>query len=81
MIGEWIKRWKWVKDHPDGPNQGAQYLGEDPFLNKYYRDWYINRYLPEMQDYRAFLNKNPSCRRPEFWDWFLKVYIRQNRYP
>ncbi len=77
----WIERWKWVKDNPDGPDQGAQFMGEDPFLNKFYPDWYINRFLPQMQDYRAYLTRNPSCKYPEFWDWFVRIYTRQNRYP
>ena len=78
---EWIRRWKWVKYNPDASGQGAQFMGEDPFLNKFYPDWYTHRYLPEMRDYRAYLNRNPSCKLPEFWDWFLNVYSRDNRYP
>ncbi len=78
---EWIRRWKWVKDNPDASGQGAQFMCEDPFLNEFYPDWYTHRYLPEMRDYRAYLTRNPSCKLPEFWDWFLNVYSRDNRYP
>jgi hypothetical protein len=82
-IEEWIERWEFVKEK-----------GYEAFLlnNKIgYPKFYNYRYKPMEEDFRLFLNKEPSAkpwlfhskgkRRDVFWEWFLRVYLRENIYP
>jgi len=79
VITQWINRWEYDKLNPTVDN--PQFFAEDNFLNEYYNTWYANNYLPYMQDFRAFLDRNPSCKTPDFWDWYLNEYLVQNRLP
>ena len=76
---KWIKRWEFVKLNPDV--EDPQFFAENNFLNEFYNTWYVNNYLPYMQDFKAFLDRNPSCKTPDFWDWYLNEYLVQHRLP
>ena len=75
---KWIERW--VECKKDAEQSTSVFDGEVLFT-KYYPDWYKHKYLPHIQDYKRFLEGSSSTKMPDFWLWYLNVYLRGDKYP
>jgi hypothetical protein len=64
VLEEWIERWK-----------DYETMGEAGWYNKYYKDFYNQEYIAEMDDLRLYLLQDPNCKKPEVWHWFITQYL------
>ncbi|MFX1477685.1 MAG: hypothetical protein ACFFCI_06105 [Promethearchaeota archaeon] len=67
MIEEWIRRWN-----------ARKILSDKEFYERLYPNFYNHQYEPLLNDISLFKNKDTKCKRPEFWYWYFKHYIKNN---
>lgn len=48
---------------------------------KYYPNFYKGKVKLVLLQYKLYLKGSLQCRDPEFWYWFVNVYLRKNLYP
>jgi hypothetical protein len=70
IVTKYAKRWVLYKDK-----------GESVFYNKHYSIFYNRGYKWFMNDFKLYLNEDPSVSYPEFWYWHSTVYLPQSIYP
>jgi len=54
---------------------------EQVVYNDYYPTFYNKGYKWFMNDFKLYLNEDPSTSYPEFWHWYSIVYLPQSIYP
>ena len=67
IIEEWIRRWN-----------ARKILSDKEFYERFYPNFYNHQYEPFLNDINLFKNKDTKCKRPEFWYWYFKHYIKNN---
>lgn len=72
IIKEYADRWVLRRD-PKNP--------ESVFYNKHYSTFYNKGYKWFMNDFKLYLNEDPSTSYPEFWYWYSTEYLPQTIYP
>ena len=70
IIDEWIIRWKARKT-----------LSDKEFYKKFYPNFYDHHYIPLLLDMELFKQKNSNCKKPEFWYWYFRQYLKKNIHP
>ncbi|TXT58973.1 MAG: hypothetical protein BAJALOKI2v1_270001 [Promethearchaeota archaeon] len=55
--------------------------GNEYYFNKYYQNFYRFIAKPTLNDYQKYLNNDPSCAHPEFWNWVVNFYFKLDFYP
>lgn len=81
QLNEWVKRWVDKKTMKDISRSGKKLSAEELWYSKYHPGFYYSTYRPYLEDMRLYQSNNPNCKRPAFWDWFFRVYLRENIYP
>ncbi|MBO1225617.1 MAG: hypothetical protein JYX80_14435 [Candidatus Scalindua sediminis] len=69
-LDEWIERWK-----------DRQSMTEGKWYDTYHPAFYRNTYLPHMDNFALYLQGDTKTKNPEFWKWYLTVYLHENIYP
>ncbi|MHA2336157.1 MAG: hypothetical protein ACXACX_02590 [Candidatus Hodarchaeales archaeon] len=72
LLEKWIERWI---DKKSGN------MDEKDWYTKYYGKFYENRYLPYMDNLALYLLGDNKCNNPDFWRWYLKTYVHEDKYP
>ena len=70
ILEEWIRRWK-----------AHKILSDKEFYEKYYPNFYKYHYMPQLRDMELFKQKNPNCKKPEFWYWYYNHYLKESTLP
>ena len=70
IIEEWIRRWK-----------ARKILSDKEFYTRYYPNFYTYHYKPLLRDMELYRQKNSNCKKPEFWYWYFRHYLKKNIYP
>lgn len=69
-LNSWIERWIDKKT-----------MSYEKWHLKHYDEFYSKRYLPYHADMVLYVNGDPKCKHPDFWEWYIKEYMPNNRYP
>jgi hypothetical protein len=69
-LDSWIERWVDKKT-----------MSYEKWHLTYYKEFYTKRYGPYFKDYHLYINGDPKCKHPDFWEWYTKEYMPNNRYP
>lgn len=75
-VEEYAKSWRYMKENPS-----ESIFDENKFFSERYPKWYYNSFKPNLEDYYRFLQQSPLTEHPDFWDWYLNTYLRENFYP
>jgi len=74
----WIDRWVYKKKLE---SRYSSEVAENKWYKKYYGLFYRKTYKSYMKDYDLYLNGDPNCKRPDFWEWYHNTYVVRNKYP
>jgi len=75
-IEDYVEGWIYMKKNPS-----ESVFDNNIFFSKRYPKWYFNVFKPNINDYYQFLQKSPNTKRPDFWDWYLNTYLREDFHP
>ena len=72
-IKKYVERWVDIKATPS-----ESVFDNNKFFSEHYPEWYYKTFKPKMDDFNRFLQQNPLCERPDFWDWYVNIYLRES---
>lgn len=75
-IEKYVERWIDMKNTPS-----ESIFDENKFFAEHYPKWYYRTFKPKMDDFNLFLQQDPQCKRPEFWDWYINTYLQEDIHP
>jgi len=68
IIEEWIRRWK-----------ARKILSDKEFYKRFYPNFYNYHYKPLLREMELFRQKNSNCKKPEFWYWYFRQYLKKKK--
>jgi hypothetical protein len=76
VIQDYVKRWIEMKE-----TSSESVFDNNKFFAKNYPDWYFNTFKPKMDDFNRFLHQDSLCEHPDFWDWYINTYLKEDFHP